>query len=475
MRREGRVIWGILLSTLLLYTSASAQTVRTPDTPVELEHTFWALSVQDAATGAQLVDVRAHHLLTPASTMKLVSTATALSVKGKDYRYSTTVATDGLVVDSTLRGNLYILGSGDPSIGSRLFFDDAPDYFFTRIATVLKDKGITNITGAVIGRAPAEDFQANNPHWVAYDMGNHYAVGAYELNAYDNSYTLRITGNGKVLTVEPRVPGLRLTPMYGLDPSRSSDSLYISPFPLSDGSYPITGVYPARSSHRTVRGAVPSPPLYVAGLVTDMLQRRGIKVAQPPTTETTVPDELTTLYTFSSPALSEIIKLTNTYSHNLFAEGMLRLVGEGVAPLPGHNRIQTSIKELYSYWQGRGLDTRELEMLDGSGLSPENKVSPYFLTSMLGKVYRESSTQQFRYLLPRAGVDGTLVVFLKKTPLEGKAYLKSGTIRNVVCYAGYISHGGKLYTVALMVNNYYGKTSTVRRGMERVLLDTFGL
>lgn len=71
-------------------------------------------------------------------------------------------------------------------------------------------------------------------------------------------------------------------------------------------------------------------------------------------------------------------------------------------------------------------------------------------------------------------MEGTLVQFLKGTPLQGKARLKSGTLRNVVCYAGYVEVGGKTYTVALMVNNFYGKASTVRKAMEEVLLEAFG-
>lgn len=470
-----RLKYAVAILSLLITVSVFGQNLKTPTTPEELENTIWAFSVQDASTGDQLVDIHAHQLMTPASTMKLVSTGTALSMKGGEYRFTTIVATDGEIVDSVLKGNLYILGSGDPSIGSRFFFGEDPEYFFKQGAHRLKDAGISRIEGSVIGRAPAEDFQAANPHWPAYDMGNHYASGVYELNAYDNSYNLLISRYGREFSIDPHVPGLRLTAMYGLDDSRSRDSLYISPFPLEDGSYPITGVYPSKAAKRTIRGAVLNPPLFVASLMTDILMRNGISIAQEPSMVPVAPTNMRTLYTFSSPALSELINLTNTFSHNLFAEGMLRLVGDGAVGEPGFNRTQTSIAVLRKYWEDRGLDTQELEMVDGSGLSPENKVSPYFMTSMLGKIYRESNTRQFRTLLPRAGLEGTLVYFLKKTPLQGKAHLKSGTIRNVVCYAGYVTHGGKIYAVALMVNNYYGKTSDIRKGMEKILLETFGL
>lgn len=181
------------------------------------------------------------------------------------------------------------------------------------------------------------------------------------------------------------------------------------------------------------------------------------------------------LYTFESPSIRELMEITLVYSHNLFAEGMLRQLAIGKTPLPGHNPTQTAIEEVKSYWKGRGLDTDELEMVDGSGLSTQDRVTTHFLAAMLGKVYRADKSGVYMRLLPRAGMDGTLTIFLKNTPLQGKARLKSGTLRNVVCYAGYVELGGKTYTVALMVNNFYGSASTIRKAMEQVLLESFGL
>ncbi|MBR8802238.1 D-alanyl-D-alanine carboxypeptidase/D-alanyl-D-alanine endopeptidase [Porphyromonas levii] len=476
MMKGNDVLKGIgLFCLLLIGTSVSAQAIYTPSEPAGLERSFWSLSIQDAETGEVLVGIRDHHLMTPASTMKLVSTAALWSQKGGAGRIPTEIRTNGRLENGKVEGDIYIVGQGDPSIGSRYFWNRDQDVFFKQVAQGLKAKGITEISGDVIAIVPRSDFQANNPKWLAYDMGNAYAAGLWELNAYDNSYSIHFTENGRGFSVEPEIPELKLTKMYDITSTRGRDSIYISPFVLPDGSYPITGAYPANIAKLQVRGAMPNPPLFIAHRLRSFLNKQGVPVSGKATTAETMKGRGELLYTFESPSIRELMEITLVYSHNLFAEGMLRQLAIGKTPLPGHSPTQTAIEEVKSYWKGRGLDTDELEMVDGSGLSTQDRVTTHFLAAMLGKVYRADKSGVYMRLLPRAGMDGTLTIFLKNTPLQGKARLKSGTLRNVVCYAGYVELGGKTYTVALMVNNFYGSASTIRKAMEQVLLESFGL
>ncbi|MDO5036652.1 MAG: D-alanyl-D-alanine carboxypeptidase/D-alanyl-D-alanine-endopeptidase [Porphyromonas sp.] len=451
----------------------SAQTLGTPRSDSALEETFWGLSVQDATTGEELVGVRSHHLMTPASTMKVVSTATALSMLSPSTRIPTEVLTDGQISGNTLKGNLWIIGHGDPSIGSRYLWGKDQEQFFKEVVSALRTKQISTIEGDIIAYIPESDFQGLNPHWPAYDMGNHYAAGAFALNVYDNSYSIHFTDFGQNFYTDPEVPDLKLTARYGFTRERSSDSLYVSPFPLADTSYPITGVYPVNVPKLRIRASIPNPPLFFTQETMRVLEKGGISVSGAATTSWQEPSAPSTLHVYLSPTLYELARTTNIYSHNLFAESLLRLVGRDRTPLPGHNGTQTSIMALREYWAGRGLNMRELEMRDGSGLSPEDRVTPYFLAAILGKAYRGDPSHALMRTMPLAGKEGTLTIFLKNTPLEGKALLKSGSIRNVICYTGYVEHKGKVYTMALMVNNFYGRSSNVRKAMEQILLDVF--
>lgn len=404
----------------------------------------------------------------------MVTTASALSMLPPEQRIPTQLATNGTLQGGTLKGDLIIIGAGDPSLGSRYLWKTDPLLFLKEATKALKEKGIRHIEGQIIAHTPPSDFQAESPHWPAYDMGNHYAAGAYALNFRDNAYTINLTEYGKKVSTNPSVPGLRLTPLYQITSHRTSDSLFIAPFPLPDGSYAITGAYPAHAPKVRIKGAIPHPPLFLAQQLHQHLISNGIEVTGQAATSATPPAPTpTTIYTHPSPTLRQLARTTNEYSHNLYAEALLRLLAKGQTPLAGHNSSQTAIMALRTYWQGRGMNLHELEMVDGSGLSPENKVTPHFLATLLGKVYRADPSHAFMYTLPLAGREGTLTIFLRNTPLEGKAYLKSGTINHVVCYTGYLEYKGNTYTLAFMVNNFYGRASQVRKAMEQLLLQIF--
>lgn len=462
------------LSLLPLFTTVDAQTVRTPQSlPSLLEETAWGLSVRDAETGLQVVDVQASHLFTPASTMKVISTATAYEVLGPDYRFPTEVLLAGQVTEGTLEGDLYLVGHGDPTIESGYVPKEERWAFYDEVSHALKERGITRITGTVVALSDRRDFQAVNPHWTGADMGNYYAAGHFMLNVLDNTYYLRFSDYGRQFSVTPEVPGLRLVQHYTRTSRPTADSLYISRFPLSDGTLAITGVYPRSVKSVSIRGAVPNPPLLLAHRLANRLRRDGITIAADARTTERLPEATEPLSTHLSPTLEEIIRQTNRYSINMFAEGCLRSLAEHSASLPGETGTETATRIVSSYWAGRGVKVSQLEMYDGSGLARANKVSPALMTDLLGKLWRGPSGRGYLLLLPVVGREGTLRLLLKDTRLEGMGRMKSGSIHGVTCYAGYITHGGKTYTVAVMVNNHTRRQSEVRRAIGQLLLDTF--
>lgn len=464
----------LLLLTLTLLTTLEAQSVRTPTAiPEVLEETAWGLSVREVATGLTVVDVRGDRLYTPASTMKVVSTATALEMLGPDYRFSTEVVVTGPIRDGVLEGDLCLVGDGDPTIESGYISKEQRWALYDEVSAALRNRGIKRITGSVLALSDRRDFQAVNPHWTATDMGNYYGAGHFMLNVLDNTYYLRFTNYGRDFSITPEVPGLRLVGLYARTSRMTSDSLYISSFPLSDGSLAITGAYPSRAKSLNIRGAVPNPPLLLAKRVRDRLRRDGIEVEGGFRTVAQTPSGSTTLCTHYSPRLEEIIRLTNRHSINMYAEGCLRAIASRVPSLPGETLTDTAIRAVRSYWSGRGLRVSSLEMYDGSGLSPVNKLSPHFMTDLLGKLWRGESGERFSRLLPVIGREGTLSLLLSGSRLEGSGRMKSGSIHGVTCYAGYITHGGKTYAVSVMVNNHTSRQSTIRRAIGDLLLSTF--
>jgi D-alanyl-D-alanine carboxypeptidase/D-alanyl-D-alanine-endopeptidase (penicillin-binding protein 4) len=169
--------------------------------------------------------------------------------------------------------------------------------------------------------------------------------------------------------------------------------------------------------------------------------------------------------------LSDIIRETNVKSNNHFAEHLLRIIGRKSNPNIYSDPLKEGIEAIDKFWKQKGIATQSIVMKDGSGLAPQNAVSPEFLCEVLGYMNNQSENKSvFFDSLPKAGLDGTLKSFMKGTKFERKIAAKSGSIEGVQCYAGYLMDGSKKYAFAVMVNKFNGTRSEVRSAIEKFLL-----
>ena len=145
----------------------------------------FSLVVKDVQDGRTVYSYDTERLQSPASVLKTVATATALELLGEDYRYPTTLEYDGILENGTLKGNLYIKGSGDPSLGSSHFAPGQNKFLTTWIAALQK-AGIRHITGSVISDESIFDTEGASIKWLREDMGNYYAPGSYGLSIVAN-------------------------------------------------------------------------------------------------------------------------------------------------------------------------------------------------------------------------------------------------------------------------------------------------
>ena len=190
----------------------------------------FSLVVKDVQEGRTVYSYDTDRLQSPASVLKTVATATALEILGEDYRYPTTLEYDGILENGTLEGNLYIKGSGDPSLGSSHFAPGQNKFLSTWIAALQK-AGIKHITGSVISDESIFDTEGVSIKWLREDMGNYYAPGSYGISIFDNMYKLSLqtgaAGTRPVLKgTEPDIPFIRFKNYLKAAPV-SSDSAYI--------------------------------------------------------------------------------------------------------------------------------------------------------------------------------------------------------------------------------------------------------
>ena len=438
-----------------------------------MEGSTLTCAIRDLSTGETLCAYQESLQITPASVLKLVTTATALELLGSDYRFPTTLAYDGHIADGTLHGNLYIIGSGDPSLGSS-HFPQSTD-FLEKWVNTIRSAGIRRVEGAVIADERIFDTEGVSPKWVYEDLGSYYGAGSYGISVFDNLYRLSLrTVGGKVRVIGTSPEGavakfhnyLRSAPVR-------TDSCYIMGAPFADERF-LYGVIPAGREQYTIKGDLPDPPLFLARYFSGELKKQGISVALPATTYRLLrekgemkTDARTTLITTYSPTLARIVRQTNYKSINLFADALLKTIGlryEGRDSL-SLSSFGRGIRVLKAFWRAKGLDVEGLHLYDGSGLAPTDRTTARFIVSLLAYMATESPEREsFRQSLPQAGAEGSVRNFLKNTSLEGKARLKSGSMSRTRGYAGFVERGGKHYALAIFLNNYDANVSlTVKR------------
>ena len=427
-----------------------------------------SITVKKLNTNKTVESFRSNNPVVPASTQKLITTATALELLGPEFRFETPLETDSPICpDGTLNGNLYIHGSGDPTLGSAMLGDTA---FLVEWVKKIQLAGIKSIKGAIVADATRFDTEGVNPKWLWEDMGNYYGAGAYGISYKDNLYTLEfrsgeIGTTPQIVKMMPEIPGFEFKNNLRSSAIRS-DSAYFYGAPFSDYRT-IYGEIPANRSSFKVKGDIPRPGLLLARDFTKALSVAGIEVSRTATETEVRNKQRNVIYTHYSPQLRDIIREINVQSNNHYAEHVFRylsLINDTVATSKG------SVTVIKKFWASRSLPVDQLYIYDGSGLSPVNAVSSGFMAGLLEYMDKSAYSQDFRASLPVAGTNGTLKSFLKSTALEGKIQAKSGTIHRVKCYAGYITLDNKNYVFSIMVNNPNGTLSAVTKKIEEFLL-----
>ena len=377
---------------------------------------------------------------------------------GPDYCFETTLAYSGNLKEGKLNGNLYHrVEWGDPTLGSRHFADQ--QCFSEKWVELVKQAGITSIEGSVISDASLFDEEPLSPFWLWEDIGNYYAAGIYGLGVNDNSVTIHLksgnVGTKPVVTrTEPELPLLQFeNHLVAADNDKDSAYVYGVPF---QWHRQLFGTMPANRADFTIRGDLPDPPFYTAELLTQSLITSGISVKGEPTSTRIQPlspgIKRTMLGSTRSLPLSRIIRVIHEKSDNIYAECLLRqlAVFSGLKPLSARGGLQV----VQEFWKGKGLDIKGIHMVDGSGLSPLNRVSPRFLADVLSYMATKSShASVFEQSLPLAGKEGSVSGFLKDTPITGKVRLKSGSNQTTTCYAGYYRKDGSNMAVIMMINH----------------------
>lgn len=463
--------WVVIICFFLIGTNVIAQPTQAILDQflgsANLRHAKISLEIKNISSGKILISHNENISLTPASVNKIITTATALDFLGSDYIYETPLWYDGTIKDSILTGNIYIEGVGDPTMGSEYIGKDQ-EAFLNDLSQAIKRSGIKSILGDVVIIDDLFGYEGVSPKWPWEDLGNYYAPGIYGISIFDNMTRIYLQSKTTdtpvtILYTKPIIPDLELT-NHLKSATSNNDNAMVSGIPFSNERY-LVGTIPVNRSSFVLKGDIPDPGMLLATYFRSFLIDKGIKVSGKATTsriKNVQKGERNLIIKIQSPDLFSIVKVINFRSNNHYAEHIYKLL-----------TIKHGI-DINSYWKKKGLDASTLFMYDGSGLSPSDAVSANFINNILEYMYKKDGKEgSFYKTLPLVGKEGTVASFLKKTKLEGKAHLKSGSIANVHSYAGYVHSGNQDYVFSLLVNNFNGSRLQLKREMEKLLISLF--
>ncbi|MFT4031421.1 MAG: D-alanyl-D-alanine carboxypeptidase/D-alanyl-D-alanine-endopeptidase [Siphonobacter sp.] len=454
-------------------------------TSLFLEHGTVSACIKSTKTGLSILAYQHRKAMPPASTMKLITTATVMSVLNENYSYVTLLQTDGIIRNDSLLGNVWIKGSGDPSLGSGRFKDspDLNDLLKIWVAA-LRKKGIRHISGSVIGDASVFDENTVPDGWVWEDVGNYYGAGVSGLNVNENIYRVyflpannlyEIAGVARVI---PELSGVAMVNRVLMDEAGTGDqvTIYSSPF---GNQILLDGYIPRGRSEFPVKGAIPNPATFAAQQLRNAIIQADISIGGGAYSsfefirkgKITFPSD--TLLAVQSPVLKDLVAECNYQSINLYAEAFLRTIA--VAKKYG-NTTKAGINALTQFWKSKNLDLSGFKIKDGSGLSPQSVLTTDNMTDILTMASREPSFQAFYATIPVLGRDGTVKNLGKGTKAAGNVRAKSGSIGGVRTYAGYFtSKSGEQYSFAFFFEHYDSDFGSATKELEKLMVSMVNL
>jgi D-alanyl-D-alanine carboxypeptidase/D-alanyl-D-alanine-endopeptidase (penicillin-binding protein 4) len=422
----------------------------------QFAHSIISLCVADEKTGKTVFEKNAQLGLAPASCQKIVTSAAAFELLGKDYRFKTPVK----IYRSPDSVRLFIEGSGDPTPGSNRWQQTKMETVYKNIQFALKKKNISILGYGIIILENKFDHQPVPDGWVWQDIGNYYGAGARAFNWNENQYDLLLSsGNTEgdqttVIGFNPASAKMTLSNYITTGKKGSGDQAYIYAAPNGNTGF-ATGTIPPSQSRFVISGSMPDPSKVFKNGLRNYLNENGISINEDDNLgfllQSRDPASFETVYTIVSPSLDSINYWFLRKSVNLFGEAFVKTIA---LTKSGIGSTDTGIAIIKDLWRKKGIESSALNIIDGSGLSPANRVT----TNALVKILQYAKSQPW------------FDSFKDALPFMNGIKMKDGYITGVRSYTGFIkSKNGAEYCFSFIVNNFDGNPATVREKMWKVL------
>jgi D-alanyl-D-alanine carboxypeptidase/D-alanyl-D-alanine-endopeptidase (penicillin-binding protein 4) len=436
----------------------------------------WGVLMLDAATGETLYAHNPDKYFTPASNTKLYTTIPALALLGPDFRWRTTLESRAaLDAYGRLRGDVVLVGRGDPNLSNRKFpfdtkveRDGPPEKVLAELADQLVARGVKQIEGDIVADDsyfPAERYASG---WAIDDMIFAYGAPVSALTVNDNTLIIELRPAGSEgefawFGVEPWAEFYEFVNEVRTIAAGAKGDISVDREPGSRRVV-LRGSIPLGAEPRRIALAVEEPAEFDAALLKRLLEARGVRIygharaqhepaqavgaglqtdvgaglqtapAAPKESSASAGENPVILAEHLSVTLLDDVRLVNKISQNLHAELLLRAIGreKGTA-----GSTDAALKVVQEFFKSIGIAEGDVSTEDGSGLSRRNLITPRATVTLLAWAAKQPWAEQFITTLPISAQDGTLAERMKDTPAAGRIHAKTGTLANVNALSGF--------------------------------------
>ncbi|MGW1613834.1 D-alanyl-D-alanine carboxypeptidase/D-alanyl-D-alanine endopeptidase [Streptomyces sp. NPDC002285] len=414
--------------------------------------------VADAGTGELLYQHLPATRLMPASNTKLATSAAAMEILGPQYRFTTDVLTTGRRHGSVLRGDLYLRGTGDPTLL-------AGDY--DRLAARLAASGIKRVDGRLIADDTRFDSVRLGRSWAADDESSYYSAQISALSVapdtdYDTGTVIVTVGPGEEAGAEPVVTVTPDTDYVDIDvrattvAAGGANDLTVER-EHGTNTVVVSGTTPVGGAGAKEWVSVWGPTGYAAAVFRDALADHGVKVVGPTRLGRGTPAGAMELASHDSMALKDLLIPFMKLSNNMHAEILTKAMGHEVSR---QGSWGAGLDAIAGYLKGVGVDAGKVRQVDGSGLSRMDNFAAGQLVELLLAVRAEPWYADWHRSLPVACdpdrfVGGTLRSRMCGTPAALNARAKTGSLTGASALSGYVTDsGGRELVYGIVLNNY---------------------
>ena len=395
--------------------------------------------VREADTGKTVFRHNGEKSFIPASNNKILSSVAALSLLGKDFRFATEFYLGGGIHGNVAHGGLYVKGFGDPTIDLEVL---------ERIVARIRDMGISRIDGGIHLDGSYFDETRYGEGWDPEWTGEAFCPPVTAISFNYNSAKIKVSASRAGLPAYVSAePGDFPFPVKSRVLTSQRRSGVMAEF--GDGNeIRLSGYVSSRRKRETLEMSVPDPFFYFGEMLRAALEKNGIEVAGR-VSRARVPRWAGPVFTHYSEPLGVVIREYNKESVNIIGESLVKVLGARFLGEPGSWKSGTYV--IRDHLRGMGV-SGDVAVVDGSGLSRMNRISPADLAEVLLMAYRDPAiSKEFLESLPVAGVDGTLEKRFRE--LRGRVYAKTGYLEGARSLSGYaFAKDGRVYVFSVISN-----------------------